>query len=67
MNFEEFHKMLRELYTQASEELPEFSIIKELFEHIDVRHDGLLDFQEFTQNFRNCKPPSLLMGTIPIK
>jgi hypothetical protein len=59
--------MLKELYSLANESLPELSILKELFEHIDVRRDGLLDFQEFTQNFRNCNPPSLLMGNIPTK
>lgn len=65
MNFEEFHKMIKELYTLANESLPELSLIKEIFEHIDVRRDGQLDFQEYTQIFRNCNPPSLLMGTVP--
>jgi hypothetical protein len=65
MSFEEFHKMVRNLYEQASESLPEFSNIRELFDHIDIRRDKYLDFQEFTQTFRNCDPPSLLMGTVP--
>ena len=66
MSFEEFHKMLKELYSLASESLPEFSVLKEFFNHIDIRSDGILDFQEFTQTFRNYNPPSLLMGTTPI-
>jgi len=66
MSLEEFHKMLKELYQLASESLPEYSQLKELFDHIDIRQDSQLDFQEFTQTFRNCKPPSLLMGTTPI-
>lgn len=65
MNFEEFHKMVRDLYHQGSEPLPELAILKEIFEHIDIRKDNQLDFQEFTQTFRNCTPPSLLMGTVP--
>lgn len=31
MNFEEFHKMLKDLYSQASEPLPELAILKEIF------------------------------------
>lgn len=65
MNFEEFHKMIKDVYAQAKESLPELAIIKENYELIDVRRDGILDFQEWTQTFRNCRPPSLLMGTVP--
>lgn len=65
MSFEEFYKMLEKLYEQASEPFPEFQLLKELFGYIDVRKDNQLDFQEFTQIFRNCSPPSLLMGTKP--
>jgi Ca2+-binding EF-hand superfamily protein len=57
--------MVESLYHQASEPLLEFQLIKELFEYIDVRKDDQIDFQEFTQIFRNCTPPSLLMGTKP--
>lgn len=42
-------------------------MIKELFGYIDVRKDDQIDFQEFTQTFRNCNPPSLLMGTKPVE
>ena len=65
MSFEEFHKMLKNLYEQACEPLPEFSVIREIFDHIDIRRDNQIDFQEFTQTFRGCNPPSLLMGTVP--
>lgn len=65
MNFEEFHKMVKDVYRQANEPLPQLAVIKELFEHIDIRRDSQIDFQEFEQTFRNCTPPSLLMGTVP--
>ena len=65
MDFQEFHMMLKDLYTQASEPLPELAVLKEIFSHIDIRRDSQLDFQEFTQTFRNCSPPSLVMGTVP--
>lgn len=57
--------MLKELYTQASENLPEYQQIEDLFKFIDIRRDNQIDFQEFTQIFRNCNPPNLLMGTTP--
>lgn len=57
--------MLKELYTNASESLPEFQVLQDIFEFIDIRKDGHLDFQEFTQVFRNCNPPNFLMGTTP--
>ena len=57
--------MMRSLYDQASQPLPEFAQLDDLFQYIDLRKDGQLDFQEWTQVFRNCAPPSLLMGTTP--
>ena len=57
--------MLRSLYEQAAEALPEFAQLQDLFNYIDLRKDGQIDFQEWTQVFRNCAPPSLLMGTTP--
>ena len=57
--------MLIDLYHKAAEPLPSIPILKEFFEHIDVRKDSLLDFQEFAQIFRNYNPPNLVMGTVP--
>lgn len=65
MNFEEFYKMIQQLYTQASQNLPEYQQLEDIFQFIDIRKDGQLDFQEFTQVFRGCNPPNLLMGTTP--
>jgi len=45
MSFEEFYKMLETLYQQASESFPEFQLVKELFNYIDVRKDSQIDFQ----------------------
>ena len=57
--------MIRELYNQASEEVPHYQHLEDLFKFIDIRKDGHIDFQEWTQMFRTCEPPSLLMGTTP--
>ena len=45
--------------------MPEYQQIEDLFNYIDIRRDHQIDFQEYTQVFRNCTPPSLLMGTTP--
>lgn len=63
MNFEEFYTLVKELYKLGNEELPEYAIIKELFEFIDVRKDKRLDYQEWVQTFRNYHPPSQIQGT----
>jgi Ca2+-binding EF-hand superfamily protein len=57
--------MIKQLYVQAAENLPEYQQLEDLFKFIDIRKDGQLDFQEFTQAFRSCNPPNLLMGTTP--
>lgn len=45
--------------------MPEYQQLEDLFQFIDLRRDNHLDFQEFTQVFRGCNPPNLLMGTTP--
>jgi len=57
--------MIKQLYSQAAENLPEYQQLEDIFKFIDIRKDGQLDFQEFTQVFRTCNPPNLLMGTTP--
>jgi Ca2+-binding EF-hand superfamily protein len=57
--------MLKELYSQAAESLPEYQQLEDIFNFIDIRKDSQIDFQEFTQIFRSCNPPNLLMGTTP--
>ena len=35
----------------SSEEVPAFSTIKDLFDFIDMKKDGLIDVNEWTQTF----------------
>lgn len=37
--------MMKELYHQASEPLPEFQQLEDIFRFIDIRKDNQLDFQ----------------------
>ena len=57
--------MLKQLFNQGQKEMPHFQQLEDLFKFIDVRRDGNIDFQEWTQMFRTCSPPNLLMGTTP--
>jgi hypothetical protein len=45
MNFEEFYTMVKTLYSVSTEALPEYAIIREFFDFIDVRKDQRLDYQ----------------------
>lgn len=51
MSFEEFNTFIHVIYKAAREEVPAFSIIKDLFEFIDIKKDGLIDVHEWTQTF----------------
>ena len=66
MNFEEFYNLYKDIYVLCNESLPQFSIIKEIFDFVDVRGDGKVDYQEWVQTFKNYPPPHLIQGTRPI-
>lgn len=51
------------MFRLSNQTLPQYSIIKEIFDFIDVRNDGKLDYQEWVQTFRNYNPPHLIQGT----
>lgn len=63
MSFEEFYNLFKDIFVLSNQALPQFSIIKEMFDFIDVRNDGKLDYQEWVQTFRNYNPPHLIQGT----
>lgn len=46
------------LYRLATEEIPPFAIIKDLFEFIDKRRDGLLDLTEWMDAFSKFSNPN---------
>lgn len=44
--------MLKKLSLLSSEEEPSFSTMKDLFDFIDIRKDGVVDLHEWMQTFR---------------
>lgn len=46
------------LYRLATEDIPPFAIIKDLFEFIDKRRDGLLDLTEWMDAFSKFSNPN---------
>lgn len=45
------------MYNLAGEDVPPFAIIKDLFEFIDKRRDGVLDLTEWMDAFSKYKNP----------
>jgi len=51
MTYEEFNNFMVTLCNLAHEDVPAFSIIKDVFDFIDVKRDGIIDINEWTQVF----------------
>jgi len=51
MNFDKFRSLVNKLFQKESKPLPNFSLIKNGFEFIDVRKDGIIDINEWLRTF----------------
>lgn len=49
--FSEFNRLVARVHELANEKTPAYSVIKDLFETIDIRSDGVLDMDEWQQTF----------------
>lgn len=49
--YEDFSKLAVELHRLAGEAQPTYAIIKDLFDTIDIRKDGVIDLNEWEQTF----------------
>ncbi|CAK62279.1 unnamed protein product (macronuclear) [Paramecium tetraurelia] len=58
LSFDKFKDMIEMLYRLATEDIPPFAIIKDLFEFIDKRRDGLLDLTEWMDAFSKFSNPN---------
>ena len=53
MDFVQFKSIIYELYTKENKQIPNFAMIKNCFDYIDLRKDGLLDLVEWSNVFGN--------------
>jgi len=51
LTYEEFTAFMTHLYRFSNEEFPAVSIIRDLFNFIDVKQDGFIDINEWNQTF----------------
>ena len=53
MTYQEFSKLVIKVYELANDKPPAYPVIKDLFDTIDIRKDGILDANEWQQTFGN--------------
>ena len=65
MTFDQFNKFIIRLSMLARDPTPSFAIIKDIFDFIDIRRDGIIDLNEWMQTFRGVEvcllPPPILI------
>ncbi|KAL4466773.1 hypothetical protein ABPG74_010370 [Tetrahymena malaccensis] len=55
MTFDEFKGLIIQLGQLSQSELPSLPIIKDIFEFIDIRRDGVIDIHEWMETFRKIE------------
>ena len=53
MTYQEFSKLVMKLHQLGEEKPLPYPIIKDLFDTIDIRKDGIIDLNEWHQTFGN--------------
>ena len=51
IDFQKYKNIILELYTKNEQELPNFALIKNTFDYIDLRKDGIIDYHEWNKAF----------------
>jgi hypothetical protein len=51
ITFSDFSKLIAKLHEMSGEKAPTYPIIKDLFDTIDIRKDGMIDMHEWQQTF----------------
>lgn len=47
LTYQEFSKLIIKAYELAGDKVPAYPVIKDLFDSIDIRKDGILDINEW--------------------
>lgn len=53
LTYQEFSKMVIKLNELAGDKVPAYPVIKDLFDTIDIRKDGIIDINEWQSTFGN--------------
>ena len=51
LTYQDFQRLVDELYKQNTVENLTYPIIKDLFDQIDIKKDGIIDFTEWSRTF----------------
>ena len=51
IDFQKYHNFLNDLYTKNEQEILNFALIKNTFDYIDLRKDGIIDYNEWNKAF----------------
>ena len=51
IDFQKYRNMIVDLYTKNEQEVPNFALIKNTFDTIDLRKDGIIDYNEWSKSF----------------
>ncbi|CDW87512.1 ef hand family protein [Stylonychia lemnae] len=51
LTYNDFQSLISNLYQLQSDEPPTYPIIKDMFDQIDIRKDGIIDINEWTKTF----------------
>ena len=53
MDFDKFKNIIFDMYSKSEIKIPSFTLIKNAFDEIDLRKDGIIDINEWTKAFGN--------------
>ncbi|MCQ2816312.1 MAG: HU domain-containing protein [archaeon] len=68
MDFDKFRTIVCEMYTRDSKKIPNFTLLKNTFNYVDLRKDGVIDMNEWTNSFgRNMGKLDLLKKSPQVK
>jgi Ca2+-binding EF-hand superfamily protein len=55
MDFEKYRTIITELYKREDRPMPNFALLKNTYDYIDLRKDGMIDMVEWTNAFGDMK------------
>eukprot|EP00828_Plagiopyla_frontata_P045006 TRINITY_DN7556_c0_g1_i1.p1 TRINITY_DN7556_c0_g1~~TRINITY_DN7556_c0_g1_i1.p1 ORF type:complete len:364 (-),score=67.45 TRINITY_DN7556_c0_g1_i1:210-1301(-) len=55
LTLDQFNEFIVKLHQLNGQQCPPFNVIKDLFDFIDIRHDGVIDIHEWMQTFRSLQ------------